>query len=46
MSRRTLDNILKSLDKPIGFVYIVQPGNLNQPPNIVWEQLIVDDPFR
>ncbi len=43
--KRTSNNILKGLDKSTLFVHVVQSGNLDEPPNVVGEQVIIHDPF-
>lgn len=42
---RTADNILKIVDQPLPLENLIKPWNLNQPPNIMRDELIVDDPF-
>lgn len=42
---RTADNILETVDQPLTLVNFIQSRNLNQPSNIMRDELIVDDPF-
>lgn len=42
---RTADNILEAVDQPLPLVNFIQSRNLNQPSNIMGDELIVDDPF-
>jgi hypothetical protein len=42
----TDDNFFECVDCTSLLVYLVQSRNLNEPANVVREQIIVDDPFR
>lgn len=42
---RTADNILKIVDQPLTLENFIKSWNLNQPPNIMRDELIVDHPF-
>ena len=42
---RTADDVLERLYRTAGFVYIVQPRDLYEPPHVVREELVVYDPF-
>jgi hypothetical protein len=42
----TLDNILKVLDQASTLEHLVQPWHLDEPADVVRDELVVDDPFR
>jgi hypothetical protein len=42
----TPNDVLEGVNRTVLLVDIVQPGDLNQPTNVVREQLVVDDPLR
>jgi hypothetical protein len=41
----TFDNILKVVDGAVGLVHIIQTRDLDEPPNIMREQRVSDDPM-
>lgn len=41
----TLNNVLEGLDGPVCLIDIVQARHLNEPANIMREQLVPHDPF-
>lgn len=42
---RTPNDILKRIDETAGFVHFVQARNLDEPSDIVRDELVMDDPF-
>jgi hypothetical protein len=42
----TPEDVLEGLDAPCCLVYIIQPRNLDEPPDLVSDDLVVDHPLR
>jgi hypothetical protein len=42
----TLDDILEIFDQAPAPEHLVQPRNLDEPSDVVRDELVVDDPFR